>query len=70
MYTVVDYPTKKELKEQVAKGIKVKVASNSPVEQPPYNGRVTLEGPHHPKPHTWYAECMVVENIIVKGSIT
>jgi hypothetical protein len=28
--------------------------------------RVTLEGPHYPQPHRWYAEATVRDGVIVK----
>jgi hypothetical protein len=30
------------------------------------NGRVTVEGPHYPKPHTWYAQVEVKDRQVVK----
>jgi len=32
----------------------------------PKNGTVYLEGPHYPKPHTWYAEAELKDGVIVK----
>jgi len=32
----------------------------------PYNGRVSLEGPHYPAPHTWYAEGTMKDGKLVK----
>lgn len=31
-----------------------------------HTGRVSLEGQHYPKPHTWYAEGEMVNGILVK----
>lgn len=31
-----------------------------------FTGKVYLEGPHYPKPHTWYAEAELVNGIVVK----
>lgn len=31
-----------------------------------HTGKVCLEGPHYPKPHTWYAEAELVNGIVVK----
>ena len=33
------------------------------------DGNIALEGPHYPKPHTWYASAIVKDGIIVKGSV-
>lgn len=30
-----------------------------------YNGKVYLEGPHYPKPHTWYAEAILKDGIVI-----
>lgn len=34
--------------------------------EPPYKGRVYLEGPHYPQPHKWYAEAELEGGCIVK----
>lgn len=64
-YTRTDYKTKKALKEDLAKGIKVEVF-NPVLGYKTLNGFVYLEGPHYPKPHTWYARAMVKDNIITE----
>ncbi len=65
MYTVKNYRTKKELKNDVDNGVEVEVYSVSMFEKPPFNGTVYLEGPHYPEPHKWYAQA-TVENSIIK----
>ena len=30
------------------------------------NGRIYLEGPHYPAPHTWYAQAEVKDGKVVK----
>jgi hypothetical protein len=30
------------------------------------NGTESIEGPHYPKPHTWYAQVEVVDGKVVK----
>jgi len=70
MYATRNFPTKKALKEAVAANL----AGNGPAVtyfQPglgdtPMSGRVTLEGPHFPKPHKWYASCIAQAGKIVK----
>lgn len=32
---------------------------------PPYNGKCCVEGPHYPRPHTWYASVTVKDGIVV-----
>lgn len=31
-----------------------------------FTGKVCLEGPHYPKPHSWYAEAELVNGVVVK----
>jgi len=33
---------------------------------PPRNGTITLEGPHYPEPHRWYAQATVKDGEVVK----
>lgn len=64
-YVDPDYKTKKAFKEAVASGVK-----HSPYSPGPFpvtqNGSIVIEGPHYPKPHTWYAACEVKDGIITK----
>lgn len=59
-YTSPDFPSKAALKRAVAAGAKISVYSAGPFGGP-YAGRssVGLEGPHYPKPHSWYATASV-----------
>jgi len=71
MYSTIDFRTKKGLKEAVARGEKVTICQPgglfNPLETSPhYTGRAYLEGPHYPKPHTWYAQVELQDGIIVK----
>jgi hypothetical protein len=66
VYTVKNYKTKKALKEDVAAGKQVEVYDTAFINpQSTVNGNVTLEGPHYPEPHKWYAQATVKDNIIV-----
>lgn len=65
MYTDINFKTKKALKEAVAAGKQVTVFSPGPFPCP-RDGRIAVEGPHYPAPHTWYADCDVRAGIIVK----
>ena len=79
-YTVINFKTKKALKEAVKAYIdnpdgkawsKVGVRCYNPGLGPDlsnYTGKVSLEGPHYPKPHTWYAQGEMVNGILVKVS--
>ena len=60
MYVDPNYRTKKALREAVANGDYVTVFSPGPFPCP-QNGNVTVEGPHYPKPHRWYAVVEVVD---------
>lgn len=76
-YSTVNYKSKKALKEAVAlwnEGNIPKANLHAPRAYQPglgpdlsnYTGRVSLEGPHYPRPHTWYAECEMKDGIIIK----
>ena len=77
-YTVTNFKTKKALKEAVKQyldhhdGVKSCYASvrcYQPGLGPDlsnYTGKITIEGPHYPKPHTWYAEAWLENGIVVK----
>lgn len=65
MYTVTNYKTKKELKAAVKAGEQVEVFQPGPFSGKT-DGTVCLEGPHYPKMHTWYAEAVIKDSIIVK----
>ena len=68
MYVVPNYKTKTALKKDLAAGVKVRVVSPGPFPAPS-NGKATIEGPHYPQPHTWYAQCLVKDGFIVPGSV-
>lgn len=65
-YTVKNFPTKKALKDALKAGEKILVFQPGLHETRPENGTVFLEGPHYPEPHTWYAEGIMLEGILVK----
>ena len=67
MYTSKNFKSKKALKEAVKAGEKITVYQAGPFGgNPPSAGNVTLEGPHYPAPHTWYAQAKLDD----KGHIT
>ena len=69
MYVSPNFKTKKALKEALAAGKDVEVFDNSIVHASvPTNGRVSLEGPHYPQPHTWYATGVMQDGKLVKVS--
>lgn len=65
-YTVRDFPTKKALKAALANGDSVEVYQPGPFGSEVRDGSVALEGPHYPRPHTWYASATVKDGVIVK----
>lgn len=69
MYTVTDFKTKKALKEAVAAGDSVRVYQPGGMFPGKTDGPIALEGPHYPKPHSWYAEAKIQNSIIIKGSV-
>ena len=65
MYVEPNFKTKKHLKEAVAAGKVVTVFSPGPFPAK-QNGRESVEGPHYPQPHRWYADVEVKEGRVVK----
>ena len=65
MYTGKDFKTKKALKEAIAAGKKIDVYAPG-LGSVPLNGKVILEGPHYPAPHTWYATGILVDGCLTK----
>lgn len=79
MYCEVNFKSKKELKAAVDAyntvrpidgqrlGAGVRYFQTGPFGgNEPRDGKVYIEGPHYPKKHTWYAECVVKDGYIVK----
>lgn len=58
--------TKKILKESIKAGNKETVYQPGPFgPDVNENGPVTLEGPHYPKPHRWYAQGILKDGVLV-----
>ena len=66
MYTDRNFKTKKALKQAVADGEKITVYQPGGVFSAATEGAVTLEGPHYPEPHRWYAQTDIIDSVIVK----
>lgn len=67
MYTHTNFKSKKALKEAVASGQQVTVYQPGPFGgNVPKQGVVTLEGPHYPEPHKWYAQAWLENGVVVK----
>ena len=56
--------TKKAAKELVATGRAFAFCPG--LGSIPQNGKVSIEGPHYPKPHTWYGQATIENGKIVK----
>lgn len=64
-YVDPNFKTKKALKEALAAGQSVGVFQPG-LGTVPENGTIALEGPHYPKPHTWYAQGTIENGKLVK----
>lgn len=67
-YVEPNFKTKSALKAAVAAGENITVYQpNGDITRVniPSNGTVYLEGPHYPKPHTWYAQGTMKEGRLV-----
>ena len=64
-YVHPNFKTKKAIKEAVANGQEVKVFSSGPFDCTSF-GVETVEGPHYPEPHRWYAQVKVEDYKITK----
>lgn len=70
MYVEPNYRTKKALKDAVKNGeaVSVFIPNGGMFGPDPTNGQFSVEGPHYPKPHTWYARVTVVNGKVTKVS--
>jgi len=67
MYCSTNFKSKKLLKEAVANGKAVTLWQPGPFGgNVPTNGEVGVEGPHYPKPHSWYARVTLQDGKVVK----
>ena len=65
MYVDPNFPTKKALREAVVAGEVVRVFQPGPFPRS-RDGEVSVEGPHAPKPHRWYARVRIGDGIVEK----
>ncbi len=66
MYTTENFKTKKAMREAVKSGKQVSVFQPGGFFDGKTDGRITLEGPHFPQAHTWYAQAVIADGVIVK----
>ncbi len=64
MYTCKNYASKKALVEDFKAGVKIETFQPGGMFPAVRDGSITLEGPHYPKPHKWYASATVKDGII------
>jgi hypothetical protein len=65
-YISPNLKNKAAIKRALAAGDTITVVSNSPMETIPTDGRVTIEGPHYPAPHTWWGAAILKDGKVVK----
>jgi len=66
MYTDRNYKTKKQVKQAVANGERVTVHQPGGMFPSQRDGIATIEGPHYPQPHKWYAQVTIKDGVIIK----
>jgi len=67
MYCRINYPTKKALINAVKAGETVEVFQPGPFAAfSKQDGEVSVEGPHYPEPHKWYARVRIQGGKVVK----
>ena len=65
MYCDTNFQSKKALREAIKNGRQVTVFQPGPFGGKS-NGDVTVEGPHYPEPHRWYARVRIENGVITK----
>lgn len=65
MYSTINFPSKKAFKEAVASGKHIELFAPG-IGSPKLNGTEFVEGPHYPRPHTWYAQVEMKDGFVVK----
>ena len=65
-YLLPNFKSKAAAKRAIVEGQLVRVIPNSAWGDIPQDGVVSIEGPHYPKPHTFYGEATVKGGKVVK----
>lgn len=66
MYAETNFKTKKAFKQSVLDGNQETIYQPGPFGGGPIpDGKYCVEGPHNPKPHTWYATVIVKDGFVV-----
>lgn len=66
MYTNTNYRTKKELIADFKAGKQIRVYQPGGIFPGATDGEVSIEGPHYPEAHRWYAAATIRDRVIVK----
>lgn len=66
MYLMPDLPSKAAYKRALAKGKTIRAIQPGLGSPPPVDGVVTFEGPHYPKPHSYYGKATIKDGKVVK----
>jgi hypothetical protein len=66
MYTDINFKTKKAFKEAFASGKPLSTYQPGGMFEGTKNGETTIEGPHYPEPHKWYARVQLKDGIITR----
>lgn len=66
MYAQGNPKTKKQLKEWIAGGKTVYAFLSGGMFESQTDGQASIEGPHYPKTHRWYASVTLKDGAIVK----
>ncbi len=66
MYTDTNFKSKKALRDAFTAGEQLTVSQPGGFFPDTQNGRVSIEGPHYPEPHKWYASVEIKEGVIIK----
>ena len=66
MYTFKNYRTKSALKADVKAGVPVPTFAPGLAKYVTTDGEATLEGPHAPEPHKWYARVLLRSGNVIK----
>lgn len=66
MYVSPNYLTKRALREAITQGRTVSVFQPGGIFPGTRDGETSIEGPHYPAAHSWYARVRVKDGIVVK----
>ena len=66
-YVSPNYKTKKDFLAAVKAGVRHETYNPSGMFPTPRLGSDTIEGPHYPQPHRWYASVRVEGGVVVSA---